>query len=119
MEIIDVIARNSEWIFSGIGVTVIFMICKCFRVRKKDETKIDVSGTDNQVNYGGSNNIQVINKNVYQKIEKQADNNQRKNTVLLIEYIDRIINNLTQAEMELKDFGVGDSDKWYGYIKMP
>lgn len=73
MEIIDWLCKNKEWIFSGVGITVITFICVCVRKILRKKRKDQNSETMIKQINNGVKNTQVGIQNNYYTREKENE----------------------------------------------
>ena len=110
MEPIEWIIQNKEWLFSGIGVTILYFVFGYLFQKKSDpqyNSKMKAS-ENGQINYGNGNHTPSETKELH---------NTSKHDSRLICYIDHIIECLTVAYHDMENIGVANSDKWYHCIE--
>ena len=110
MEPIEWIIQNKEWLFSGIGVTILYFVFGyLFQKKSAPQYNSKMKASENgQINYGNGNHTPSEIKELH---------NTSKHDSLLICYIDHIIEYLTVAYHDMENIGVANSDKWYHCIE--
>ena len=120
MDIMEFLNTNYQWLFSGLGVSVLIGLLKYFLGKKDSAPKVE-NKNSNQ-NIGSGNATQIVNQNNYHiennnLIPQKEVFDSIENDAMLLEYIEHALKNLTEASKSLKFAGVKDTTNDYILIK--